>query len=61
MVAAAGTGLGFVWLALRLFRTTDDKAMRKAGRSLFTYSLSYLFVIFLALIIDRAGSLLGWF
>ncbi|MDP3314527.1 MAG: heme o synthase [Devosia sp.] len=61
MVAAAGTGLGFLWLALRLFRTTDDKAMRKAGRSLFTYSLSYLFVIFLALIIDRAGSMLGWF
>jgi protoheme IX farnesyltransferase len=61
MVAASGTGLGFLWLAWRLFRTGDDKAMRKAGRSLFTYSLSYLFVIFLALITDRAGSMLGWF
>ena len=61
MVAAAVTGAGFLWLAWRLFRTVDDKAMRKAGRTLFTYSLSYLFIIFLALITDRAGSLLGWF
>jgi protoheme IX farnesyltransferase len=35
--------------------------MRKAGRTLFTYSLSYLFIIFLALITDRAASMLGWF
>ena len=35
------------------FRTGDDVAMRKAGRALFTYSLSYLFVIFLALL-DRS-------
>ncbi len=44
----------FLWLAWRLFRTRDDKAMRKAGRTLFTYSLSYLFVIFLALLADHA-------
>ena len=37
------------------------QAMRKAGRTLFTYSLSYLFIIFLALISDRATSMLGWF
>jgi protoheme IX farnesyltransferase len=61
MVVAAVTGLGFLWLAYRLFRTTEDKAMRKAGRTLFTYSLSYLFIILLALITDRAGSMLGWF
>ncbi len=61
MVAAAGIGLGFLWLAWQLFRTVDDKAMRKAGRSLFTYSLSYLFVIFLALIVDHAARLMGWF
>jgi protoheme IX farnesyltransferase len=61
MVAAGVTGIGFLWLAWRLFRTIDDKAMRKAGRVLFTYSLSYLFIIFLALISDRAASMLGWF
>jgi protoheme IX farnesyltransferase len=61
LAVAAVTGLGFLWLAVKLFRTTDDKAMRKAGRTLFTYSLSYLFIVFLALITDRVGSLLGWF
>jgi protoheme IX farnesyltransferase len=57
--AAALTGVGFLYLAWRLFRTRDDKTMRKAGRSLFTYSLSYLFVVFLALIVDHAVRLLG--
>ena len=57
--AAAATGIGFIWLAWRLFRTRDDKAMRKAGRSLFTYSLSYLFIIFLAFLTDHAASVFG--
>jgi protoheme IX farnesyltransferase len=56
---AAVTGASFIYLAWRLFRTRDDKAMRKAGRSLFTYSLSYLFVIFLAFITDLAVTMLG--
>ena len=60
MVTAAATGAAFLYLAVRLFRTTDDKAMRKAGRTLFTYSLSYLFVIFLALITDHVVGALGW-
>ena len=46
---------GFLYLAWRLFRTRRRQAMRKAGRALFTYSLSYLFVIFLALL-DRSSS-----
>ncbi|MGV3492077.1 MAG: heme o synthase [Devosia sp.] len=53
------TGLSFVWLAWRLYRSTDA-SMKKIARSLFTYSLSYLFVVFLALITDRVGQLLGW-
>ncbi len=60
MATAAATGAAFLYLAVRLFRTTDDKAMRKAGRTLFTYSLSYLFVIFLALITDHVVGALGW-
>ena len=60
MAVAIVTGLGFLWLALKLFRTTDDKSMRKAGRSLFAYSLSYLFVIFLALLTDHVAGTLGW-
>jgi heme o synthase len=48
---AALTGLSFLVLAWRLFRS-EGTAMRKAGRVLFTYSLSYLFIIFLALMTD---------
>jgi protoheme IX farnesyltransferase len=57
---AAVTGLSFVWLAWRLFRTRDDQTMRRSARSLFTYSLSYLFVIFLALLTDHFGNIVGW-
>jgi protoheme IX farnesyltransferase len=34
--------------------------MRRAARSLFTYSLSYLFLIFLALVTDHFARVLGW-
>ena len=34
--------------------------MRRTARTLFTYSLSYLFVIFLALVVDHFGRLVGW-
>ncbi len=57
---AVVTGVSFVYLALRLYRTRDTLSMKKVARSLFTYSLSYLFVIFLALIVDHAAGMLGW-
>jgi protoheme IX farnesyltransferase len=56
---AAATGAWFVYLAAKLFRTRDDKAMRKAGRALFTYSLSYLALIFVAFLADHAVTTLG--
>jgi heme o synthase len=56
---AAAMGLGFIVQAFRLYRTRDDKAMRKAGRALFTYSLTYLFLIFVALIADHTVTNLG--
>jgi protoheme IX farnesyltransferase len=56
---AAIAGGGFLWFAWKLFRTTDGTAMRRAARSLFTYSLSYLFVVFLAVLADHAAGLLG--
>ncbi|OEO30224.1 protoheme IX farnesyltransferase [Devosia insulae DS-56] len=58
--AAVATGAGFLWFAWALFRTTETVAMKKAGRVLFTYSLSYLAVIFLALITDHVANMLGW-
>ena len=33
--------------------------MKRAARSLFTYSLSYLFVLFLALLVDNFALRLG--
>ncbi len=58
LAVAAVLGAGFLWLAFVLFRTRDDKAMRKAGRTLFAYSLSYLALIFVALIADHLVSML---
>ena len=57
---AVFTGAGFLYLAWRLFRTRDDRTMRRTARSLFTYSLSYLFIVFLALLTDHMGSVIGW-
>lgn len=56
---AVVTGLSFVWLALRLLRAPDSITMRKTARTLFTYSLSYLFVLFLALLTDTIALRLG--
>ncbi len=56
---AVATGLSFLYLAVRLFRS-DAASMKKIARSLFVYSLSYLFVIFLALMTDRVGQMIGW-
>ncbi|WP_109442354.1 heme o synthase [Devosia elaeis] len=53
------TGLSFVWLSLRLLRAPDGTAMKRHARTLFTYSLSYLFVLFLALLTDNFALRLG--
>ncbi|MDR3476008.1 MAG: heme o synthase [Devosia sp.] len=55
---AAASGIWFLVLAGRLFRA-DGVAMKRLGRSLFTYSSAYLFVIFLAFILDRGLRLAG--
>jgi protoheme IX farnesyltransferase len=62
-VIAVVTGLSFVLLAWRLLRTREDVAMRKSARTLFNYSLSYLFVVFFAFMTDnllaRFGGVFG--
>ena len=58
-LVASVTGLSFVYLALRLFRS-EGPGMKKVARSLFTYSLSYLAVIFFALLTDRVAQMVGW-
>lgn len=57
--AALLTGGAFVYLAIRLWRQDAGVAMRKAARSLFAFSLSYLFVLFLALLVDHLASQFG--
>ena len=57
---AAVTGTSFVYLAMRLYRSRDTLTMKKVARSLFTYSLSYLAVIFFALLVDHVALLAGW-
>lgn len=58
---AAGTGAAFVYLSIRILRAPNSVDMKKAARRLFTYSLSYLFVLFLALLVDNFISRLGGF
>ncbi|MNY78562.1 protoheme IX farnesyltransferase [compost metagenome] len=55
------TGFSFTYLAWRLLRTREDVAMRKAARTLFNYSLSYLFIVFLAFMTDNLLTRFGGF
>lgn len=58
-IPAAILGLGFSVLSVRLRMAADDKQMRQRARLLFTYSLSYLFILFVALLVDVG--LVRWF
>jgi protoheme IX farnesyltransferase len=53
------TGGAFLYFALRLI-PVDGVEMRKAARSLFAYSLSYLFIVFFALLVDALLLRNGW-
>jgi len=56
-VVTAILGAVFVFLSWRLWRA-EGKEMKRRARVLFTYSLSYLFVLFLALVAD--AGLAAW-
>ena len=58
-VVAVVTGVAFMWLSVRLVRATESIQMRKAARVLFNYSLSYLFIVFFALLCDNLLARLG--
>ena len=58
-VVAVASGAGFLFLAWRLLASNADLAMRKAARTLFNYSLGYLFVLFLALLVDNMVARFG--
>jgi protoheme IX farnesyltransferase len=58
-VVATVVAIGFVWHATRLLLANESVEMRKRARSLFTYSLSYLAILFMALLIDNIALRLG--
>ncbi|WEK52355.1 MAG: heme o synthase [Candidatus Kaistia colombiensis] len=59
-VAAAALGVGFVILAVRVYRMGDgDKSMLPAKR-LFGFSILYLFLLFAMLLVERCLGLLGF-
>jgi protoheme IX farnesyltransferase len=58
-IVALATGAGFLWFAVKLLVSPDGADMKRAARNLFTYSLSYLFVLFLALLVDNFALRLG--
>ena len=60
-VVAVLTGGSFLYLAWRLLRANEDVPMRKAARKLFTYSLSYLFIVFFAYMTDDLLARFGGF
>jgi protoheme IX farnesyltransferase len=49
--AAAVVGAYFLWLAVQVVRTASDRAAKR----LFGFSILYLFVLFAALIVERAA------
>ncbi len=53
------TGASFVLLAWRLLLARDSAHMRRTARQLFQYSLSYLFIVFLALLTDTVWTRMG--
>ncbi len=57
-IPAAALGVGFAVLATRL-RMADGVEMKRRAKTLFAYSLFYLFVLFVALLADVG--LLSWF
>ncbi len=57
--AAVVSGLYLVWLAVQVYRRREGDAARRASLRLFLFSISYLFLLFLILVAERAAHLAG--
>ena len=53
-------GAVMVWLAYDLFRKREGEAARKASYRLFGISIIYLFVLFVALLVEEITPILAW-
>ncbi len=58
LTVSAVAGAAFIYFALRVCRSSDDHTGDKAARGLFGYSISYLFIVFGALIAERGLGLI---
>ncbi len=59
-VAALVSGVYLVWLAVQVYRRREGDAARRASLRLFLFSISYLFMLFLILVAERAAHLAGF-
>ncbi|WP_363349864.1 heme o synthase [Methylocystis echinoides] len=59
-VVAIVSGLYLVWLAVRVYRKREGDAARRASLRLFLFSISYLFLLFLIIVAERAAHLAGY-
>lgn len=57
---ASVSGLYLVWLAVQVYRKREGDAARRASLRLFLFSISYLFMLFLILVAERAAHIAGY-
>jgi protoheme IX farnesyltransferase len=55
-VIATALGAVFVALAWRVWRMADDDTFMRPARQLFTFSLLYLFLLFVVLLAERGAA-----
>ena len=60
LAISASFGAVMVWLAYDLFRKREGDAARKASYRLFGISIIYLFVLFVALLVEEITPILAW-
>jgi len=58
--ASVVCGALFVFLAFCLFRRRDGEPGRRAARRLFAFSILYLFLLFLVLVVERVLHVTAW-
>ncbi|MEX3007947.1 heme o synthase [Hoeflea sp. TYP-13] len=56
---ATGLGIGFVWYAFRVLRMSPADEKMKPAKSMFGFSLIYLFALFATLLVDGLMTSLG--
>ncbi|MCX5579584.1 heme o synthase [Kaistia terrae] len=59
-VAASALGVGFIVLAIRVYRMSDDDKVMLPARRLFGFSILYLFLLFAMLLVERCLGLMGF-